>query len=57
MLDKIRDCAKAAAIDSDEVANRLIEAHKAGERSQAEMLKREQAQDEERLTVLNKMVQ
>ena len=52
-----RDCAKAAAIDSDEVANRLIEAHKAGERSQAEMLKREQAQDEERLTVLNKMVQ
>ena len=57
VLDKIRDCAKAAAIDSDEVANRLIEAHKAGERSQAETLKREMAQDEERLTALNKMVQ
>jgi DNA invertase Pin-like site-specific DNA recombinase len=57
VLDKIRDCAKAAAIDSDEVANRLIEAHKAGERSQAETLKRELAQDEERLSALNMMVQ
>ena len=57
VLDKIRDCAKAAAIDSDEVASRLIEAHKAGERSQAETLKRELAKDEERLSALNMMVQ
>ena len=56
VLDKIRECATAASVDSDDVANRLRKTIEESERQRQEKESAELAADESRLTALTQMV-
>ena len=56
VLNKIRECAKAALTDGDAIAGRLTDTCQAEQQSQREALERFLTKDEERIEVLEKMV-
>lgn len=56
VLNKIRDCARAALMDSDAVAGKLSDTCEAEQRGQKEALERSLTRDEERIDILEKMV-
>ena len=56
MLDKIRECAAEASVDSDDVAKRLRETVEESERHRQEKANAELAANETRLTALTQMV-
>ena len=56
MLNKIRECAKAALTDGEAIAGRLTDTCQAEQQSQREALERSLTKDEERIDVLEKMV-
>ncbi len=56
VLNKIRDCARAALKDSDVVAGKLSDTCEAEQRGQKEALERSLTRDEERIDILEKMV-
>ena len=56
VLNKIRECAKAALTDGDAIAGRLTDTCQAEQQSQREALERSLTKDEERIEVLEKMV-
>ncbi|MBR0227627.1 MAG: recombinase family protein [Clostridia bacterium] len=56
VLNKIRECAKAAQVDDDDVAKRLKETCETEQRQRQEVLAHAIAKDEERLDALGKMV-
>ena len=56
VLNKIRECAKAAQVDDDDVAKRLRETCETEQRQRQEALAHAIAKDEERLDALGKMV-
>jgi site-specific DNA recombinase len=56
VLHKIRECANAALVDGEAVADRLSDSCKAQQKGQREALERSLAKDEERIEVLEKLV-
>lgn len=56
VLNKIRECAKAALTDGEAIAGRLTDTCHAEQQSQREALERSLTKDEERIDVLEKMV-
>ena len=56
VLNKIRECAKAALMDGEAVAGRLTNTCEAEQKGQREALERSLTKDEERIEVLEKMV-
>ena len=56
MLNKIRECARAALIDGEAVAGKLSDTCEAEQKGQREALERSLAKDGERIDVLEKMV-
>lgn len=56
VLNKIRECAKAALTDGEAIAGRLTDTCQAEQQSQREALERSLTKDEERIDVLEKMV-
>jgi len=56
VLNKIRECAKAALMDGEAIAGRLNDTCQAEQQSQREALERSLTKDEERIDVLEKMV-
>ena len=56
VLNKIRECARAAQVDDDDVAKRLRETCETEQRQRQEALAHAIAKDEERLDALGKMV-
>ncbi len=56
VLTKIRECARAAQVDDDDVAKRLRETCETEQRQRQEVLAHTIAKDEERLDALGKMV-
>ncbi len=56
VLNKIRECARAALIDGEAVAGRLTDTCEAEQKGQREALERSLAKDRERIEVLEKMV-
>ena len=56
MLNKIRECARAALMDGEAVAGKLTDTCEAEQKGQREALERSLTKDEERIDVLEKMV-
>ena len=56
VLRKIRECARAALMDGEAVADRLTNTCEAEQREQREAMERSLTRDEERIEVLDKMV-
>ncbi len=56
VLNKIRECARAALMDGEAVAGKLSDTCEAEQKGQREALERSLAKDEERIDVLEKMV-
>ena len=56
VLNKIRECARAALIDGEAVAGKLSDTCEAEQKGQREALERSLAKDGERIDVLEKMV-
>lgn len=56
VLNKIRECAKAALTDGEAIAGKLTDTCEAEQKGQREALERSLAKDEERIEVLEKMV-
>ena len=56
VLNKIRECARAALMDGEAVADRLTNTCEAEQREQREAMERSLTRDEERIEVLDKMV-
>ena len=56
VLNKIRECAKAALMDGEAVAGRLTNTCEAEQKGQREALERSLTKHEERIEVLEKMV-
>ena len=56
VLRKIRECARAALMDGEAVADRLTNTCEAEQREQREAMERSLTRDEERIDVLEKMV-
>ena len=56
VLNKIRECARAALVDGEAVAGRLTDTCEAEQKGQREALERSLAKDGERIEVLEKMV-
>lgn len=56
VLNKIRECAAAALMDGEAVADRLTNSCQAEQKDQREALERSLTKDEERIEVLEKMV-
>ena len=56
VLNKIRECARAALMDGEAVAGKLSDTCEAEQKGQREALERSLAKDEERIEVLEKMV-
>ena len=56
VLNKIRECAKAALTDGAAIAGKLTDTCEAEQKGQREALERSLAKDEERIEVLEKMV-
>ena len=56
VLRKIRECARAALMDGEAVADRLTNTCEAEQREQREAMERSLARDEERIEVLDKLV-
>ena len=56
VLNKIRECARAALMDGEAVAGKLTDTCEAEQKGQREALERSLAKDEERIDVLEKMV-
>ena len=56
VLRKIRECARAALMDGEAVADRLTNTCEAEKREQREAMERSLTRDEERIEVLDKMV-
>ena len=56
VLNKIRECARAALMDGEAVAGRLSDTCEAEQKGQREAMERSLAKDEERIGVLEKMV-
>ena len=56
VLRKIRECAKAALMDGEAVADRLTNTCEAEQREQREAMERSLTRDEERIEILDKMV-
>ncbi len=56
VLNKIRECAKAALTDGEAIAGRLTDTCHVEQQSQREALERSLTKDEERIDVLEKMV-
>ena len=56
VLNKIRDCAKAALTDGEAIAGKLTDTCEAEQKGQREALERSLTKDEERIEVLEKMV-
>ena len=55
-MNKIRECAKAAQVDDDDVAKRLRETCETEQRQRQDAMAHAVAKDEERLEALNKMI-
>ena len=55
VLRKIRECARAALMDGEAVADRLTNTCEAEQREQREAMERSLTRDEERIEVLDKM--
>ena len=56
VLRKIRECARAALMDGEAVADRLTNTCEAEQREQREAMERSLTRDEERIEILDKMV-
>ena len=56
VLNKIRECARAALMDGEAVAGKLTDTCEAEQKGQREALERSLTKDEERIDVLEKMV-
>ena len=56
VLNKIRECARAALMDGEAVAGKLTDTCEAEQKGQQEALERSLTKDEERIDVLEKMV-
>ena len=56
VLNKIRECAKAALMDGEAIAGKLTDTCEAEQKGQREAWERSLAKDEERIEVLEKMV-
>ncbi len=56
VLNKIRECARAALMDGEAVAGRLSDTCEAEQKGQREAMERSLARDEERIGILEKMV-
>ena len=56
VLNKIRECAKAALTDGEAIAGKLTNTCEAEQKGQREALERSLTKDEERIEVLEKMV-